>query len=265
MRRHFVLALGLLALATASPASAQSSAHIEEMTWLDVRDAMKAGKTTVIIPTGSMEDFGPHMPLSAHTALARHMAGEVAKVLGDALVAPVVPWVPNGEINPPSGHMRQSGSMTFPAPYFQSFITNVVRTYKFHGFTDIVLIGDHGGQQASLKAVADALNKEWAGTGTRVHFASEYYNSMRTFEEWLASQGEQKDAIGPQGGISHTSLMLVVRPDLVHKDRYLMKGYQRTQEDADPRRASEAYGRKGLEIRTTATVQQIRLLKAGKG
>jgi creatinine amidohydrolase/Fe(II)-dependent formamide hydrolase-like protein len=265
MRRLVILfALVILTAVGAVPAFGQTSVYVEDMTWIEVRDAIKAGKTTIIIPTGGTEDFGPHMAISAHTAIARHIAGEVAKGLGNALVAPALPWVPDGDIDPPTGHMRQSGSMTLPDPYFQGVIASAAESFKHHGFTDIVLIGDHGGQQASLKAVAAVLNKKWAGTRARAHFASEYYGSMKTYEEWLATQGEKKEAIGPQDGISQTSEMLVIRPDLLHKDRYMLKGYERRAEDADPTNSSIAYGRKGIEMRTEATVKQIKALIAAK-
>jgi creatinine amidohydrolase len=259
-----VCLLAIVALGAPRQAAAQTSVYLEDMTWIEVRDALKAGKTTIIIPTGGTEDFGPHMAVSAHTTIARYIAGEIAKRLGNALVAPAIPLVPDGDIDPPSGHMRQVGSITFPDPYFSNVVKSAARSFKLHGFTDIVLIGDHGGQQASLKATAEALNKEWAGTNTRAHFASDYYGSMKTYEAWLETQGEKKEAIGPQDGISQTSEMLVARPDLVHPDRYMMKGYQRTQEDADPTHSSVAYGRKGIDIRADATVKQIKALIAAR-
>src|SRR5216110_2478513 len=98
---RFTAALGFFGLVcTATPAVAQmdhvpsvpalNSVFLEDLTWVEVRDAIAAGKTTVIIPTGGTEQNGPHMVLGKHNFLVKHKAGEIAKSLGNALVAPVM-------------------------------------------------------------------------------------------------------------------------------------------------------------------------------
>ena len=74
------------------------------------RDTIAAGKTTVIVPTGGTEQNGPHIVLGKHNYLVKYKAGEIAKQLGNALVAPVMAYVPEGEITPPTGHMRFAGT-----------------------------------------------------------------------------------------------------------------------------------------------------------
>ena len=86
-RVGLILFVGLL---SSAQAMAQSSVFLEELTWTEVRDAIQAGKTTVIIPTGGTEQNGPHMILGKHNIIVRFTAGEIAKQLGNALVAPVV-------------------------------------------------------------------------------------------------------------------------------------------------------------------------------
>src|SRR5205085_7386849 len=121
MRMRFALAL-LSLMYSVVPARAQNepslpnpnSVFLEELTWVEVRDAIAAGKTTVIIPTGGTEQNGPHMVLGKHNYLVKYKAGEVAKRLGNALVAPVVAYVPEGDVNPPTGHMRFAGTITTP-------------------------------------------------------------------------------------------------------------------------------------------------------
>ena len=71
-------------------AHAADSVFIEELTWVEVRDAIKAGKTTIIFPTGGTEQNGPHMVLGKHNFIVKHAAGEIARRLGNALVAPVL-------------------------------------------------------------------------------------------------------------------------------------------------------------------------------
>ena len=107
-----IFALGLLPGVVL--AQATDPVFLEELTWTEVRDALAAGSTTVIIPTGGTEQNGPHMVLGKHNYLVRYKAGEVARRLGNALVAPVMAYVPEGDVDPPSGHMRFPGTITTP-------------------------------------------------------------------------------------------------------------------------------------------------------
>src|SRR5688572_19155915 len=146
-----VLAAGAV-VAGSGTAFAQTSVYIEELTWTEVRDAIKGGKTTVILPTGGTEQSGPHMVLGKENFAVHYSAGEIAKRLGNALVAPTLAYVPEGGVEPPSGHMRFAGSITLPEEAFVQVLVWAGRSFKVSGFTDIVLIGNSGGNQPGLKA-----------------------------------------------------------------------------------------------------------------
>ena len=75
---------------------------------------------------------------------------------------------------------------------------------------DIVFIGDSGPNQPGQKAVAEALNKEWAADKTRVHHIAEYYRG-NGFEDWLAKQGESKADIGTHAGIHRCRAILALQ------------------------------------------------------
>src|SRR6188474_1244688 len=169
--RALTVLLSTLVLWSGSTAAAQTAAvpqpgsvFLEDLTWVEVRDAIAAGKTTVIIPTGGTEQNGPHMALGKHNYLVHYKAEQIAKQLGNALVAPVVAYVPEGDIDPPTGHMRFAGTITTPQDVFVKVLEYAARSFKQHGFLDVVLIGDSGGNQAGQQAAAAALNKEWAAT-----------------------------------------------------------------------------------------------------
>ena len=68
----------------------------------------------------------------------------IARALGDALVAPVIAYVPEGAIAPPTGHMRFPGTITTPEDAFEKVLESAARSFKAHGFRAIVLLGDHG-------------------------------------------------------------------------------------------------------------------------
>lgn len=259
MRRIIIPALAAIALACPAPAFAQASVYLDEMTWVEVRDAIKTGKTTVIIPTGGTEDFGSHMPMGTHNIIARHIAGEAAKRLGNALVAPTVTYVPQPEL-----HMKHQGTAAIPDEDFRRIVEWNARSFKVHGFTDIVLITDHGLNREPLKAVSEALTKEWAGTGVRVHDGVGFHTSRGEFEAWLLTQGEKKEAFGPQAGLTITSELLGINPSLVRKEKFANGYTDTTGRDGDPTNATEAYGRRGLEIRIAATADYIRKVVSAK-
>jgi creatinine amidohydrolase/Fe(II)-dependent formamide hydrolase-like protein len=268
-----VLLVGLVSASLPALAAAQDSVFLEELTWTEVRDGIRAGKTTVIIPTGGTEQNGPHMILGKHNIRMRFAAGEIATRLGDAFVAPVMAYVPEGGIAPPTGHMWAPGTITLPAEHFAKVVEFAARSLAAHGIRDIVLIGDSGPNQAPLKAVADVLNKEWASTAVRVHHASAYYESQvgfrpgpkavaDNFVAWLKAQGETAEDIGTHAGLGDTSLLLAVYPQGVRPGK-LAPGRpgDGSGVTGDPTKASAAYGKKGLDIAIQSAVRQIRELR----
>ena len=251
----------LVLLAFAYPLSAQvpDTVFLEELTWTEVRDAIQAGNTTVIIATGGTEQNGPHMVLGKHNFVVKHTAEQIARRLGDALVAPVVAYVPEGELDPPTGHMRFSGTITLPNEYFMKLVEYAARSFRVHGFKDIVLIADSRGNNQGLKTVSEMLNKEWANSDIRVHFVSDY-NMGNGFREWLQSQGETEEDIGRHAGIG-TSELMALDINLIRMDKrakstdFLPSGVM-----GDPTRASIRYGIKGLELKIEAAVAQTKAL-----
>ncbi len=245
-------------------AHAADSVFIEELTWVEVRDAIKAGKTTIIFPTGGTEQNGPHMVLGKHNFIVKHAAGEIARRLGNALVAPVLAYVPEGNLIPPSGHMLFPGTITLPEEHFIKVTEYAARSFRVNGFKDIVLIGDSGPNQKGLQAAATLLNKAWAGGDVRVHYVGDYYHTP-AFTKWLRSQGETAESIGTHAGIEDTSELMAINPEMIRKDKLAPGGDFRTTGVAgNPARASVAYGKQGLEFKISAAVAQIQKRVAAK-
>ncbi|MDA1092316.1 MAG: creatininase family protein [Acidobacteria bacterium] len=148
---------------TPNPLPAADTVWLEDMTWMDVRDAMAAGKTTVIIPTGGIEPNGPWLVTGKHNYVLRANCDAIARSLGTALCAPVIELVPEGEIDPPTGHMRSAGTLSLRQETFEAVLTDVAHSVKVHGFEHIVFIGDSGGNQLGMEHVAAALSDRWTG------------------------------------------------------------------------------------------------------
>ena len=233
------------------------------MTWTEVRDAIGAGRTTVIVPVGGTEQSGPHMALGKHNVRAHVLAGRIATQLGNALVAPVVAYVPEGSIEHPTGHMKFPGTITVSDSAFQGVIEGAARSLRQAGFRDIVLIGDHGGYQSQLQAVAAKLDREWAGTPARVHFIAEYYRTTgASFEKALRAHGLSAAQIGTHAGAADTSLMLAVDPTLVRTDRLAAVPAAGDGTAGDPRPSSAALGQIGVDLIVARSVAAIRLAVA---
>src|SRR5579863_4074805 len=168
------------ALAPAARAAGPASLFIEELTWTELRELIAAGTTTVIIPIGGTEQNGPHMAIGKHNVRVKLLAGRIAAALGNALVAPVVAYVPEGSVDPPSSHMRFAGTISIPVDVFERTLEAAARSFAVHGFRDIVFIGDHGGYQRSEEAVAKRLNREWLRRPARAHAILKDYPATET-------------------------------------------------------------------------------------
>src|SRR5579862_7871047 len=155
------------ALAALTPGAPSDSVYLEELTWTEVRDGMKAGKTTVIIPTGGTEQSGPHVVIGKENFAVHFNAGEIARRLGNAYVAPTLAYVPEGNVYPPSGHIRFPGSITLPDEAYVPVLLWAGRSLQAEGFKDIVFIGNSGGNQEGMRIAAAELNRQWGGTGAR--------------------------------------------------------------------------------------------------
>jgi len=215
----------------------------------------------VIVPVGGTEQSGPHIALGKHNVRARALAGRIAAGLGDALVAPVIAYVPEGAVEPPAGHMRFPGTITLPEAAFETTLEYAARSFRRHGFRDIVLIGDHGGYQKSLARVAARLNREWAGGAVRVHAVEDYYRAADVeFAAALKRQGFRDDEIGTHAGLADTALTLAIDPRLVRMEHLhdAAKAGPAEGVHGDPRRATAEVGRAGVDLIVARTVAAIR-------
>ena len=244
--------------AQAAEAQEVNTVLIEEMTWTEIRAAIDGGATTAILPTAGTEQNGPHMVMGKHRYIIDEASDRIARELGNALVAPTVTYVPEGNVDPPSGHMRYAGTITLPNEYFMKLLEYSALSFRAHGFTDIVFIGDSGGNQRGMEEVANMLNEDWGGDGARVHFIGDYY-SANGFQDWLLEQGETDESIGRHAGISDTSILLYVAPQHIRQDQLAPGGgFEDSGVSGDPTRASAEYGMVGMEMRVDAAVSQIR-------
>jgi creatinine amidohydrolase/Fe(II)-dependent formamide hydrolase-like protein len=154
------------------PIAAVDSVWTEELTWMEVRDAIKAGKTTALILTGGVESNGPHLATGKHNFILKVMGEAIARKLGNALVAPIVTLEPGR----PDADRVAPGSVFLSQATYRAVLTDMAMSLRGMGFTNVILMGDSGGNQGAMKEVAAALDEKYKGSGARVYFIPEYYD-----------------------------------------------------------------------------------------
>jgi creatinine amidohydrolase len=252
---------------TANPLTPPNTVWLEEMTWMDVRDALKAGKTTIIISTGGIEPNGPWLALGKHNYVLKANCDAIARKLGNALCAPIVPFVPEGGLEPRTGHMLTAGTITMREETFQAMLTDMAESFKVNGFQNIIFIGDSGGNVSGMKTVAAKLTSQWNGSPVVAHIPEYYdYDSVaKLLNEIGVTKPEMKgDNLHDDPGI--TMNMMVTDPESVRWQARAKAGKATINgvSIADKAKALEI-GKKIVDMRATNTAALIRKAIANKG
>ena len=245
-----------------NPIAPLNSVWIEELTWIEVRDAMAAGKTTAIVPTGGIEQNGPYVALGKHNYVLDGACEGIARELGNALCTPIVKLVPEGGFEPKTGHMRYPGTLTVRDETFQMMLEDVGHSLHVHGFEHIIYIGDSGGNQAGMAAAAAALNERWGET--KAHHIAGYYDNAGV----MARMNELGVEEGPSDGYHDSywlsAMQMTVDPSTVRYDERVAAGKATINGvSVAPKEETIALGRQLMEWRNNQTVELIRAAIAG--
>ncbi|VWC92541.1 creatininase [Burkholderia contaminans] len=267
LRHAFAAAIALMTAGIALAQQPPTSVLLEDLTWTELRDQIQAGKTTVIVPIGGVEQSGPYVALGKHNARVKVLSQRIAEGLGNAIVAPVVAYVPEGGYAPPTSHMRFPGTITVPDDVFEKTLESAANSFKIHGFRNVVFLGDHGGYQNDIRRAVAQLNKSWAGSSTRAFVPGDYYaTSSDGYSQILRQHGVADNEIGTHAGLADTSLLLAVAPQMVRVDK-LRNGPKVGAADGvyggDPRRSSVELGQLGTDAIVSRTIAEIRKETAG--
>ena len=257
---HTCIRLMVAVVGLGSAAASANAAEVEtaRMTWTEIRDAVATGKTTIIIPTGGTEQNGPHMITGKHNLIVAETARRIAAKLGDALVAPVLAYTPEGDIAAREGHMAFPGTISIPHEVFAKVLESTAESFAAHGFKTIIFLGDSGPNQAPQRQVAASLSQRWGGDGVRVVNADTYYATNGQVEA-LKAEGETDASIGKHAGIRDTSELMAVDASGVRLD---LRVADKDGVSGDPARASAERGEKLLALKVAAAVKDIQIARA---
>jgi len=207
--------------------------------------------------------------LGGHNLMARGIASETARALGNALVAPIIPVASTGRVGP-----GEPGTLSLPLDVFQRVVESVADSLIKGGFTNIVLMGDHGTGQDELAGAAAALDAAHRLHGVRViHALDQYEKARKVFDAYAQRTMTQGFAYGTHAGLYDTSLLIHLQPAL---GMYVRELYRTVTPNAapppgqpeperrvdngvsgDPRFATSDLGRKMLEIKVQLAVEEI--------
>lgn len=242
------------------PIAAADKVWIEELTVLEVRDLLRSGTTTALILTGGIEENGPYLTTGKHNHVLRVMGEAVARRLGNALVAPVVaiePGDPERATSP--------GGIRLSQETFMAVLRDMATSLRAQGFTRIFLLGDSGGNQRGMAAVADELAAAWSDSGTTIAHIPEYYNygDVRVYQRDVLGIDEDPRLEGLHDDYYITSIIMNDNPEHVRLQQRIEAGKASINGISIlPAEQTIEHGRKLIEFRTQVTVDAIRKVVA---
>lgn len=245
------------------PIEAVDNVWIEELTMLEVRDLLRAGTNTALILTGGIEENGPYLTTGKHNHVLRVMGESIARRLGNTLVAPIVTIEPgNPERADTPGGIRLSQET------FMAVLRDMATSLKAQGFTNIFLLGDSGGNQRGMAAVAEELSAAWAGEDVVIAHIPEYYNydEVEQYQREALGVDEDPRLEGLHDDYYITTIIMNDDPRHVRLQQRIDAGKASINGISilPPEKAIE-HGRKLIEFRTDRTVEAIRAAMARGG
>jgi creatinine amidohydrolase len=184
---------------------------LERMTWPDVRAALDAGRTTVVVACGAVEQHGPHLPLFMDAEHGTRIAVEVARRLGNALVAPTV------RVGCSDHHMTFPGTLSLRASTFEAVCHDYCTSLARHGFRHLCFVPTHGGNFAPLVEMLDRLRAA-AGPAVRVDTFDDLTGLIELWTRVVEEEAGLGGHVGGHADIAEASIMLAMHPDLVRED-----------------------------------------------
>ena len=251
------------------PIDAIDSVWLEELTWMEIRDAIEGGMTTALVLTGGVESNGPHLASGKHNYSNKLMGESVARAMGNTLVAPLVTLEPGN----PSGAVSigNTGPMISQATY-AALLTDMGDSLRGMGFTEVYYLGDSGGNRGGMQTAADNLTTKYSGAPATFHHIPEFYNHTQVREylqetlgipeemEYNASSGSD----GIHEELSITSIMSVIDPEAIRFDQRVKAGRASINGiSLEPLSKTQELGRTLIEFRTKLTVEAIEAVRAG--
>ena len=185
---------------------------LERMRSPEIDAAIESGTTTVIVPCGAVEQHGPHLPLFMDSEHGTYLGAEVAKRLGNTLVAPTI------RVGCSEHHMSFPGTISLQEDTFHAVCRDYCASLSHHGFTKICMLPSHGGNFKPLDKILDKLNGA-VEEGCKVVAYTDLIELVKTWKKVVDEENGLGHRVGGHADIAESSLMLLMHPDLVRKEK----------------------------------------------
>jgi creatinine amidohydrolase/Fe(II)-dependent formamide hydrolase-like protein len=195
--------------------------------------------------------------LGKHGYVIRATTEAIARTLGDALVAPVVSFVPEGNLDPPTGFMRYPGAISVQPDTFKRLLVDIAGSLKVHGFEHIVLISDHGGNTGLIKEVVAELSSKWAASKATIHYVPEYYDYPE-LAAWVESQGIHQVDEGYHDDVNISAIVMTLDTNAVRMKQRIAAGkFSINGVSLAPAEKTIELGKRAIAFRASATAAAI--------
>ncbi len=192
--------------ARAAPRAPADLVEFEKMTWVEVKSALAAGKTTALIYTGGVEQRGPQNANGGHNFMGHATVEAIARKLGNAIYMPVLPYTPN------NADAQIPGTIGITDELLAAMLERITEQSIINGFRNVILMGDHGGGQPQVyEELAKKLDARYAPKGIHVFYCDQVYKAADdAFDQYLAQHGYPASL---HGGIPDTAEMMYLDRD----------------------------------------------------
>lgn len=188
---------------------------LEEMTWPNIKEAIKNGYKTVIFSVASTEQHGPHLPIGTDSYGGDYYALKVAEKLGNSLVAPTI------RFGCSKHHMGFPGTIAISTEVLIGLLQDVCMSLDRHGFENIVMISSHGNNHGPVIAAAQEVATKVKATIIALAYPNQSTNKMGLVHE---KYGITSEEAGYHAGAAETAFIMAYKPQLVVSDK-LQRGY----------------------------------------
>jgi len=186
--------------------------RMEEMNWVDIKEAIKDGFKTVIIGVGSTEQHGPHLPTQTDALIADIMVNLIAQNLKNALQARTI------SVGCSEHHLPFSGTISLKKSTLKAIIHDYIESLQRHGFEKIVIIPTHGGNFNPIKEAVEQAQEKYPNI--KILAFTDLMKFIDVQDKIAAGLNITVQEAGGHAGEVETSQVLFLAENLVKKERF---------------------------------------------
>lgn len=191
------------------------SLFMERLTWPEIELALTRGFNTVVVPVGSVEQHGPHLPLFVDAERGTALGLRIARALGNALVAPTI------RVGCSEHHMGFAGTISLSPSTLEAVCRDYCLSLARHGFHEVYLVPSHGGNFEPIREMVPRLQEavDEMGRECRIVAYTDLVGIVGVWRWVVEEEVGLGSQVGGHADIAESSEMLFLHPDLVRVER----------------------------------------------